>query len=193
MNAFQRGIRFFFATVLTLAGTATAYAGTLAFNGDTIGGPTFNRPVNLTALSGVGTNVNYETIGFTVDVADNYRIEILGAAFPAASGGFVNDTHINLYTGIFNPLQPLLNLIALNDDAGVGALSLLTANLLSSTNYVLVVTAFNNGAFGAYNGEIVGQTGTASLTSSQVPVPATLVLIAAGIALLIRRDPLSIA
>jgi hypothetical protein len=160
--------------------------------------PTFNRPLSGTPppiLSGVGTNVSFDAYQFFVDTTGSYRMETLSASL---SPGDADDTFLVLYLGSsFNPATPLVNALAANDDSGSGALSLINLNLSANTNYLLVVTSFNNGAFGNYTGVIAANDGNAGNVfggtvptnpGGNVPVPGTTALLSLGLlALVVRR------
>lgn len=162
------------ATALLFASTAIvapASAATVVFTGTTVGGPVFNRPVTLDTLSGVGTAVNYDPVGFTVDTAGDYTLTL--------TTGF--DSFLALYQGAFDPASPLTNLVALNDD-GVGAFgdAQLTFSLLTDISYFGVVTAFDNGVSFPYELTITGP-GTANAIGGVVPEPATWAMMIVGV------------
>jgi hypothetical protein len=55
--------------------TGTARAAPIVYNGTAVGGPTWNRPLeDLSALSGVGTNVPYDVFAFTADTTTTVNI-----------------------------------------------------------------------------------------------------------------------
>ncbi len=103
--------------------------------------PTFNRPLSGApcGLSGVGTNVFYETFTFTVETAGSYSF-----AESTPTDGFGA-----LYAGSFDPSNPCANFVNSNDD-GNGNLDFLITSTLAPGTYVLVVTTFSNAATGAY-------------------------------------------
>jgi len=142
--------------------------------------PTFNRPFSLATLSGVGTNVSYDVYDFHVSAAGNYSFE------STSFGATGSDTFLFLYRGVFNPAAPLTNLVALDDDSGVGALSLINSALLADTQYHLVFTSYDNGSLGTYTGVFNTVSGGGQVilgaldvpgTPGQVPEPATLALL----------------
>ncbi|MBA4039454.1 MAG: hypothetical protein C0468_03880 [Planctomyces sp.] len=150
---------------------------TASFSGDTTGGLTFNRPVSLTALSVVGTDVAFEAVNFTVSTSGAYSLETLPL------GGTLADSFLLLYVGAFDPSAPLANLIAFNDDLGAGFLSLIgSAPLLVGLDYFAVVTGFANSDFGTYDLEIRGP-GAITI----VPAPGAAALLGLGGALAARR------
>ena len=184
---------------VALAATQWSAAAPLNFSGALSGtDPIYNRPVPgipPTGISSVADEVSYDTYQFFVDTVGVYRMETLSAAFSTFSS---DDTFITLYLGsMFNPASPLTNALAADDDGGAGSLSLINLNLQASTNYLLVVTSFNNFQFGDYTGIIAAAAGTpgnvfAGTVPTQVPAPATAALVALGLsalALTRRRRP----
>ncbi len=153
--------------------------------------PTFNRTVSgapPTALSGVGTAVSYGTLSFIPDTTGSYSLETTAAALT----GTADDTYLVLYQGIFNPATPLTNAIAADDDAGVGALSLINISLTAGTSYTLVTTTFANGQFGPITTRISGPGGSnIDLGAAAAPEPGSLALLGLvalpGVALLRRK------
>jgi PEP-CTERM motif len=137
----------------------------------TLTGPTYNRPVTLTLLSGVGTAVHYNALSFAVSTSGSYDFLSLAAA------GW--DNFLALYTPSFSPAAGLGNLVALNDDfpgAGIGTAGF-TFALTSGTNYVLVTTGFGNNDVGAFTNTI---TGPGSVIPSAIPEPGSYALMALG-------------
>ena len=142
-----------------VAATLFAYSGAQAqlitVDGDTTGGPTFNRATSgnfgeaalFAELSAAGTNVPYQTIPFSVSDAGNVRLETV-----AIAGQF--DTTLFVYSA-FDPLNPLVNGVTGDDDGGAGLLSLVNSDL-GPGNYVAVVTGFFNTSIGIFRLEIEG-------------------------------------
>jgi hypothetical protein len=179
--------RFQSSTFVKLAAAAfvfvshAAFAAPINFSGElTTSDPTFNRPLSQGALSAVGTNVAYDLYGFHVSANGAYSIE--STSFSA----FGSDTYLFVYQSAFDPTHPLQNLVGLDDDNGVGSLSLIDASLQADVQYYLVFTSFYNGDFGTYTGTFNTQSGNGQVfvddidvpgTPSQVPEPATLALL----------------
>lgn len=140
-------------------------------NGDTTGQPTFRRPLAGTPplqLSPIGTAVRYQAIQFQVSDPGAYTLVITDA-----STGY--DTFLHLYSPVgFNPLIPILNCLAGDDDAGPGSNALIVNSLGATATYTAVVSGFNNDDFGQYTLDIRGP-GDITL----VPSPATTTILAA--------------
>ncbi len=131
--------------LLSVVALLPAGAQTTTYSGDTsIGGvATFHRPSSFIALSVVGTNVPYQTYTFRPTTSGNYRIRSIAGYW---------DNFLFVYTGSFNPAQPLTNLLMFNDDAnGQAGASLIPAQALTAnTDYIIVTTGFGNGDKGTY-------------------------------------------
>ncbi|PZP28497.1 MAG: hypothetical protein DI603_19135 [Roseateles depolymerans] len=127
---------------------------------------TFNRPLTLSSLSGVGTAVHYDSFSFLGASGGAYEFRMTTGPAPTF------DTFLLLYAGSFNPASPLTNLVALNDDlAGSGSNSGFTYTLTAGAVYTIVSTAFSNTGLGNY-----------TTTVSAVPEPETYALMALGLA-----------
>ena len=77
MKPVKRHVEKLIALVVLACASATSMAGLLTVNGDTTGGPTFNRPIDNgnsapNSLSGVGTAVRYEITAFHVNTSGSY-------------------------------------------------------------------------------------------------------------------------
>jgi len=157
-----------------------AQAGTLTFTDTTVGGPTWNRPLSTTTLSGVGTNVAYDVNRIQVDQTGNYTF-FSQSLVPAGW-----DNYLVLYANGFAASSPLANLIALNDDLTIGSFGQagFTIALSAGINYFLVETGFGNASAGSYSTVITGLNGgTATLANvTDVPEPATMLLLGLGMA-----------
>ena len=134
---------------------STAFADIFTMTGTTLGGATFNRPVeDLSELSTTGTSVNYDTFSFSVGSAGSYSF-LTTATF---------DSFVVLYESAFNPAAPLSNARVANDDLVSTSTSGLSFNLATGVQYHYVVTSFLNGDAGSYSTTIGGP-------GSVVPVP----------------------
>ncbi len=161
----------------SLASAATApFVGTLAVT-DAV----FNRPLSgnpPSGLSGVGTAVSFDVFPFFVTAADTYSLATLSAnllPIPA------DDTFMVLYQTSFNPGAPLSNVLQADDDAGPGALSLITRPLVPGIQYVMVVTSFSNATFGDYTGSI-SNAGAGTAVFGAVPEPSTALMMLGALA-----------
>lgn len=147
-----------------LLAMGSAHADTYTLAGElTAADATFNRPLTLTALSGVGTAAHYDSFTFAGVTPGLYEFSTVSTAF---------DTFGALYAGVFNPASPLTNLVALDDDSGAGSNSLFQFTLTAGTTYTYVTTAFSNTGLGAY----------VSTITSVVPEPSSYAMLALGIA-----------
>lgn len=165
------------ALAAALLTTTPAFAASVDFTGDTTGDPTWNRPLTTTTLSGVGTDVPYEAVGFTVDVSGEYTLDL--ASFDLN----LYDPFLVLYADAFDASAPLDNILATDDDSGpVGANSQIIFSLLAGTSYFAVATGFANDDFGAYTLTIDGPGTASNLPTGPgvVPEPATWAMMLAG-------------
>lgn len=169
-----------------------------AFAGDTTGDPTFNRPTSLVALSGVGTNVEYEVTPFFVTTAGNYTF----TSISLNQTPLFYDGYLLLYNNGFTPGTPLVNLLAGDDDfdpdgggpiPATGGSRITTSGgnsfgtpgpLSTGVQYFLVQTGFNNDDQGPYTGTIDGP---APVSFGLIPEPASLSLAGLGGLALLRR------
>ncbi len=138
--------------VLFIAAPASAQV-VFNFNGDTTGDPTFARPFTVgdgtagsCSLSGFGNAVPYEATSFTPANSGVYDIEV-------SSTDDTYDEYIHLYNGVFDPANPCVNLIALDDQGGAGSL-IEDVELNGGTMYTIVVDGFGNDDFGPYTGTV---------------------------------------
>ena len=159
-------------TTISLSGTGNADVTSTIPAGTTIGGPTWARPTTVgTGASGscaVSTTFNavaYQTVPFTVATAGAYTVTTNYSGPPPFDG------FIFLYRGAFNPADPCLNLVALDDDFGSPALenSQIAGSALVAGGYTLVVTGYDNAEAGAYTGTVVGPS---AVTFGGAPTPS---------------------
>lgn len=191
-------------TAITSATLLVAVAGASAQNaiwmGNTTGGPTMQRPLSFTGVSGVATATPYEVTEFYVNADGQYIFE---ADYRNATGASW-DGYILVYANAFNAATPLVNLIA-GDDDWLGAFSVLPnppttsglqgslialgqstnfggagtgLNLSTGIQYYAVVLGFSNTSFGEYTAGIGGGPGGVKL--GIVPAPGALVMLALG-------------
>lgn len=159
---------------------STAQAAPVGFNGDTTGGPTFSRPVSLIQVAGppLYNAVRYETIGFTVDAGGSYQFNL----DPPVADPF-HDVFLVLYSDNFNPVSPLGNILALDDDSSglsIGGAQL-AFDLAPGVDYFAVATGFENIDFGSF-ALIIDGPGTATRIDrgGAVPEPASWALMLTG-------------
>jgi len=123
------------------------------------GSPTWNRPKHveavsptceLEALDANADGASYAAFDIEVTEPENLEAEIVDEGTSEAF-----DPMLVLYCAPFDPLQPLVNLVATNDDRAVlNALPIFTADrgiaLEPGQTYTIVVTTFNPGDFGTW-------------------------------------------
>ncbi len=152
--------------------------GLVTITGDTTGSPTFNRPLeDLSGLSAIGTDVAYDSYGFTVDASGTYSF-ISSALF---------DNFTFLYSPELNTALPLLNAPAGDDDLLPGfTTSGFVFDLIAGVDYFLVTTGFGNSDFGSYSNTIGGPGNILPIAPEPPAVsqPASLALILLGFALI---------
>lgn len=161
-----------------LAATAVAMAvpASAAFYvDDTTGGPTFNRALeDFSGLSAVGTDVAFDTYGFTVSASGDYSVRSFAEGFLR---GDPWDQFIFLYSGSFDPSQPLVNGVIADDDFNEIGRSGFDIALNAGTTYFLVTTGFENDDQGRFVNIIRGPGDVIPV----VPEPETYALLAMGL------------
>jgi len=133
--------------------------GTTTYSATVTAAPTFNRPTSCTTLSGVGTAVGFHVQQFTVSASGSYTAGMTASTFSDADGFAI------IYQNAFTPATPLVNCVALDDDAGPGNFPLVTATLNAGTQYFLVTTTFANGVTGDFTNTLDGP-GTVTLVGA---------------------------
>ena len=151
--------------------TPSAIIAPLTYNGTTVGGPTFNRPLANgnnapTSLSGTGTAVPYDFVMFTVATTGTYN-------FLSTSTTAGYDNYTVLYQGAFNAASPLTGVLIANDDLTSTTTSGFSKALTAGTTYTFVTTGFSNTSAGTF---------TDAITLSAVPEPNTWAMVGAGLA-----------
>jgi len=134
----------------------------------------FNRPITNGSNPPVTTSDDdhyYHVFGFTVDVAETYRMEVVG------TDGNI-DSFLILYQGAFDPSNPLTNALEADDDGGVSFFSRIDRSLSTGTDYFLVTSTFDPETSVNYTVEIEGPTGN---IISGIPEPATSVGLLTGL------------
>lgn len=138
-----------------MAGTmlsSAAIAGDITINGDTTGGPTWQRTLSGSPpglLSGVGNAVAYEVFEFTVTADGTY--DFLSTA---TTPGY--DNFLHLYVGAFDPTNQFSGVLIANDDFPSIGLSGFSFALTAGLTYLTVNSGFANDDFGTYTMRISG-------------------------------------
>lgn len=169
-------------------------------NGDTTGGPTYNRifgggtdnNCNLSvSFSGTGVGVNYAVVEF---------YSVAGGLWDGvevnAAGTTLGDTTMTLYCDPFDPANADLNVVVYDDDGGSGLYSAITAAdgviLQPNTSYFIVLSTFSPGDVGTYQLDFAGDVALGAPilvpTMSEWGLIAFLVLICGGALFFMRRN-----
>ncbi|MBK7769455.1 MAG: hypothetical protein IPI48_02680 [bacterium] len=87
---------------------------------------------------------------FCIEVTDSAPVEII--VDPTLTT--ISDTVLTLYCDPFDPMAPALNVVAYDDDDGMGTLSALTASddirLVPGREYWVVVSTYGAGMYGSF-------------------------------------------
>ncbi len=163
-------------TTISFNGTAPAtFSGALDADDST-----FNRPSTCTVLSGVGTEVPFDTVNITNTSGNPGSITIKSQLVGGAACLDANDTFFALYS-TFTAATPLVNCLAVNDDisGGTNRCSQLTFAINAGESRTVVVTGFNNAAdpdgLFPYEINFAGTTGTpggGGATITPTPAPS---------------------
>lgn len=140
----------------------------VSVTGTTAGAPTFQRPVeDLSALSVIGTAVDYDVLSFTPAADGVYTF--------LTSGEF--DTFAILYGSPFVPTKGLANALIANDDIGADFnVSGFSFSLTGGSAYSYIVTGFDNDEAGNFSTTIKGPP-----LVSDVTEPASVLLFDGGL------------
>lgn len=127
-----------------LAGTLDASSPTY----DRIHGTAVNAACGAPALDSLNDGMAFDI--FCIEVIDGAPVEIV--IDPSQTN--VADTVLTLYCDPFDPLAPSLNMVAFDDDDGVGTLSALSAaddiRLVPGREYWVVVSTYGAGMYGSF-------------------------------------------
>ena len=107
----------------------------------------------------------YEMQEFTVDTDGSYTMTMVSASF--------GDAFFNMYADSFDPDNPTLNAIAVDDDAGGGLRPQIVTDLLAGTTYILVSTTYSPNVVGSYTDQI-GGVGQVTLGASNITFDCTI-------------------
>ncbi|QUH25477.1 leucine-rich repeat protein [Serpentinicella alkaliphila] len=103
---------------------------------------------------------NYFVIKMTPEVSGTYAIEVTDSDLLESDGTESNDTFLLLYEGDFDKDQPLINLLAANDDIAMEGDNLHSwlpeQALEEGTDYYIVVTSYISGTTGEVTFRVVG-------------------------------------
>ncbi len=141
------------ATVPTGQGLVVPAIQTNTSSGTIVVGPTYNRGTGTTtyvaATAGaVGSSVYFRTISFVAPTTVAVTFTITAANL---TPGTADDTYMAIYQTAFNPASPATNFLRADDDAGVGALSQFTQNLVAGNTYIIVVSTYSNTVTGTFS------------------------------------------
>jgi len=112
---------------------------------------TYNRQAgDCGGLSGVGTNVFYDTVTLTNKLGELLPFD----AFTSNPGDLgsctFGDSFISVYSPSFDPADPVSNCVTSNDDGGVGVCSAVSFVLAAEKTATIVVGSFGNGSTFGY-------------------------------------------
>ena len=129
-------------------------ANAITFEGTTVGGPTWNRPVEGApppSLSGIATAVPYLSTPFSVTLGGTY-VFVSQTTVPV-----IWDNFTLLYEDSFDAATPLANALIGDDDfTNTAGMSGFTSVLTAGTSYFFITTGFGNSDDGAFSNSIIG-------------------------------------
>ena len=145
----------------------SVFAGTLVINGSLDDGvdARYNRAFGCGSLSGIGTNTLYDAYTFQVDADGVYSMETGLIGLP--------DTVMTLHTPSFDSSDTTVNCLAYDDDISFPGNrgSRIEYGLTAETDYVVVVTSYENSEAGSYTLTIDGPGEICEGSGCAVPEP----------------------
>ena len=108
---------------------------------------TYNRQAgDCGGLSGVGTNVFYDTITLTNTSGILATLDVTTSDVGDPASCTSGDTYLAVYSPSFNAVDPVTNCLTGDDDGGPGVCSSVSFDLDPGAAAVMVVSSFGNGA-----------------------------------------------
>ena len=122
-------------------------------------GMNYDAQLNASDLKPGSSTYNYYVQNIIPSVTGTYTIDVSSAVLtPTDVAGNTNDTYLFVYSGNFNYLSPLTNLVRANDDfSNLTVLSrVVNLNLTAGTVYYLVLSSYTSGQTGPLSFSVTG-------------------------------------